>query len=71
MALAVKCKAKGYEAITKWLPLPSWRIVQGYRQADMDVTPIDINNLKLYWQERKDKEVKRGFWITLGRNGDL
>ena len=30
-ALAVKCKAKGYEAIRKWLPLPSWRIVQGYR----------------------------------------
>ena len=27
VALAVKCKAKGFEAVRKWLPLPSWRIV--------------------------------------------
>ena len=43
--------------IRKWLPLPSWRIVQGYRQADIDVTPIDMNNLKLCWQEINNKEV--------------
>ena len=63
VALAVKCKAKGYEAIRKWLPLPSWRIVQGYRQADMDVTPIDMNNLKLCWQEINNKEVKGVFGL--------
>lgn len=63
VALAVKCKAKGYEAVRKWLPLPSWRIVQGYRQADMDITPIDINNLELCWQEIKNREVKGVFGL--------
>ena len=63
VTLAVKCKAKGYEAIRKWLPLPSWRIVQGYRQADMDVTLIDMNNLKLCWQEINNKEVKGVFGL--------
>ena len=47
VALAVKCKIKGFEVVRKWLPWPSWRIVQGYRQADMDVTPIDMNNCRL------------------------
>ena len=37
VALAVKCKIKGFEVVRKWLPWPSWRIVQGYRQADRDV----------------------------------
>ena len=63
VALAVKCKAKGFEAVRKWLPLPSWRIVQGYRQADMDVTPIDMSNLKLCWQEINNKEVKGVFGL--------
>ena len=49
--------------IRKWLPLLSWRIVQGYRQADMDVTPIDMNNLKLCWQEINNKEVKGVFGL--------
>ena len=56
-------KAKGYEVIRKWLPLPSGRIVQGCRQADMDVTPIDMNNLKLCWQEINNKEVKGVFGL--------
>ena len=47
VALAVKCKIKGFEVVRKWLPWPSWRIVQGYRQADKDVTPIDMNNCRL------------------------
>ena len=47
VALAVKCKIKGFEVVGKWLPWPSWRIVQGYRQADRDVTPIDMNNCRL------------------------
>ena len=47
VALAVKCITKGFEVVRKWLPWPSWRIGQRYRQADMDVTPIDMNNCRL------------------------
>ncbi len=63
VALAVKCKAKGYEAVRKWLPLPSWRLVQGYRMADMTTNPIDVKNLELCWQEIKNREVKGLFGL--------
>ena len=34
VSLSVKCKQKGYEAVRKWLPLLSWRLVQEYRNMD-------------------------------------
>ena len=41
VAFAVKCTLKGYEAVRKWLPLPSWRLVKGYCMADMNTDPVD------------------------------
>ena len=57
VSLSVKCKQKGYEAVRKWLPLPSWRLVQEYRNIDNSANPVDIIQLQKCWNEIKQRGV--------------
>ena len=55
VSLSVKCKQKGYEAVRKWLPLPSWRLVQEYRNMDTSSNPVDFTQLQKCWNEIKQR----------------
>lgn len=51
ISLSVKCKQKGYEAVRKWLPLPSWHLVQEYRNMITSADPVDMAQLERCWNE--------------------
>jgi len=57
VSLSVKCKQKGYEAVRKWLPLPSWRLVQEYRNMDTSSDPVDLTQLQKCWNEIKQRGI--------------
>lgn len=63
VSLAVKCKMKGSEAVRKWLPLPTWRLVQQYRNEDLSQNPIDINQINHIWSEIQQRNVSGVFGL--------
>ena len=57
ISLSVKCKQKGYEAVRKWLPLPSWRLVQEYRNMNTSADPVDMAQLERCWNEIRQRGI--------------
>ena len=53
ITLSVTSEKKGYEAVQKWLPFPSWRLVQECGNMNTSADPVDMAQLERCWNEIK------------------
>ena len=53
ITLSVTSEKKGYEAVRKWLPFPSWRLVQECGNMNTSADPVDMAQLERCWNEIK------------------
>lgn len=57
ISLSVKCEQKGYEAVRKWSPFPSWPLVQECRNMNTSADPVDMAQLERCWNEIRQRGI--------------